>query len=753
MANLESTTEATRHSRGIWIAGPLVVVCALLCFAAAPALALPDGRVWEQVTPVDKNGADIDTTFGQAVTGVAVSANGNRVAYFAATPFDGTQNGLITTYYRSTRGSSGWATDSLSYPLPVSAGGLDIEYGHTFNPDLSLGIFSSPFGYDPADTDGPDSGHFPPSGWYDTYAYGGPSAVLQSRGTQGGDGHFESFFGGASNDLSHVVFLSQEKLLPGLPDLTGSGFYVYERSGGTTQLVNVDNGGDLIDTSGGTVGNRNASGGFENSDEGNALNAVSDDGSKVIFESPAPGAGTPTKVYLRDTAAGTTTTVSSNTTQDALFAGASSDGSKIFFITSEQLTGDDTDADPDVYVYDTATATLTRASHGSGTEDANVAGVAAVSDNGNHLYFVAMNPLAGGGSPGEPNLFRYDTATDTTSFIATLSSGDSAVWSDDEPGHAAFTTPDGRTLAFVSERSLTSYDAQGHREVYVYRTFPNGVSCASCRSNGTSPTGDADLGFRGDPGFAYGWVNPLTADGSRVFFNSTDAISPDDINGNTPSGGPDVYEYHDGITEMISDGHSQYGSLLAGASPSGNDVFFLSRAGLVSSDVDGGEYDVYDARVGGGFPPPAAQPVPCSDDGCHGAPSAAPFLPTPSTLTAQAGNVNQPLPAAPGFSVRGISRAAAKQAARTGRLVLVVRVTAAGRIDAVASGRVGRKARRVASARHNYRGPGTARLTLKLSRAARAQLRKAGRLRLTIDVSYSEGDVRTAHVTLRRSSR
>src|SRR6476469_5319439 len=181
MAIFESTTEATRHSRGAWIAGPLVVACAVLCFAAAPALALPDGRVWEQVTPVDKNGADIGTTFGQAVTGVAVSANGSRVAYFAATPFDGTQNGLITTYYRSTRSAGGWATGPLSYPLPVSAGGLDIEYGHIFNPDLSLGIFSSPFGYDPADTDGPDSGHFPPSGWYDTYGYGGASAVLLSR--------------------------------------------------------------------------------------------------------------------------------------------------------------------------------------------------------------------------------------------------------------------------------------------------------------------------------------------------------------------------------------------------------------------------------------------------------------------------------------------------------------------------------------------------------------------------------------------
>ena len=753
-----SKLQGSRRSRAaVRITGLLAAACAVLAFGVAQAVALPDGRAYEQVTPVDKNGADIGTTFGQPVTGVAVAADGTRAAYFSATPFDGTSNGLVTTWYRSTRGSGGWATDSLSPPLPISAGGLDIEFSHTFNSNLSLGIFSSPFGYDPADTDGPDAGHFPASGWYDTYAFSGGSPVLFSRGTVGGDGHFESFFVGASNDLSHVVFESQEKLLPSLPDLTGSGYYVYERSGGTTQLVNVDGGGALIDTDGATVGDRRAGGGFENNDEGNARNAVSDDGSKVVFESPYPGSGTPTKVYLRDTVAGTTTNVSPNTTSDALFAGASADASKIFFLTTEALTGDDLDTDNDLYMYDVAADTLTRVSHGSGSEDANVAGVAAVSDNGSHVYFVAMNQLGGNGTNGQPNLFRYDTGTDTTAFVATLSGSDSNVWSDDEPLHAAFTTPNGRTLAFLSVQNLTSYDAQGHREVYVYRILPQGVVCASCRTNGTAPTGDADLGFRGDPGFSFGWVNPLTDDGSRVFFNTSDTLNGNDVNGLAPGtfgqpGSQDVYEW-DGVPKLISDGESVYGSALAGVSPSGNDVFFYTRSALVSSDVDGGENDIYDARVGGGFPPPASQPAPCDSDACHGAASAAPFLPVPATLSAQGGNVNAPIAAAPTFTLRGISRAAAARAARTGRLVIVVHVTAAGRITAVAKGRVARKTRRVASTSHTFRGAGTARMTLKLSRAARAQLRRAGRLRLSIDVSYSVGDVRTAHVTLRRSSK
>ena len=128
----------------------------------------------------------------------------------------------------------------------------------------------------------------------------------------------------------------------------------------------------------------------------------------MFLESPDPNSGSPAQLYLRDTAAGTTTPVSNGDgTHSALFAGAADDGSKAFFLTDEQLTGDDTDTDMDVYEYDTASDTLTRASHGSGAEDANVAGVAWVSDNGAHLYFVAMNQIAGGGTPGS----RTSTAT------------------------------------------------------------------------------------------------------------------------------------------------------------------------------------------------------------------------------------------------------------------------------------------------------------------------------------------------------
>jgi hypothetical protein len=503
---------------------------------------------------------------------------------------------------------------------------------------------------------------------------------------------------------------------------------------------------------------------------GTTENAVSADGSKVFFESPPPTAGA-AQLYMRDTAADTTTHVSApdagvadpNGTQAATFAGAAADGSKVFFTTTQQLTADDTNATPDVYEYDTTAGALTRVSRGeSGTADANVDGVVLASDDGSSVYFVAEHQLVGTeGSDGAPNLYRYDTGTGVTTFVATLSPADQPrLWAGNDADRQAYATADGGVLAFTSQAQLTSYDPSGHWEVYVYRAGTGALECASCRPDGEPPTGDADFGpsptFR-NSFFIYGFPTPLTGDGSRVFFETTDSVVPEDANGDAPTapfsgipGPTDVYEYAGGTVSLISDGRSTDGSLLAGVSRSGNDVFFYTRAALVPQDTDGGNFDVYDARVGGGFPTPAGTAA-CQDDGCHPQPSEAPFLPVPASTSPQ--ELKPGLPA-PSFSVRPISRAAAARFARTGRVTLTVRVTAPGRITAHAFARIARHDRRVGAASRALRHPQTAHVTLRLSKTARGLLRRHGRLSLRIEIRYSRGPLaRVAHVTLRRSSR
>jgi hypothetical protein len=85
---------------------------------------------------------------------------------------------------------------------------------------------------------------------------------------------------------------------------------------------------------------------------------------------------------------------------------------------------------------------------------------------------------------------------------------------------------------------------------------------------------------------------------------------------------------------MISAG----GSIATAMSSSGRDIFFATSTRLVGQDSDVLS-DVYDARVGGGFPAPRAEPS-CSGDACQEPPKPPPsFGPVASSLAPAGGNL------------------------------------------------------------------------------------------------------------------
>ena len=116
------------------------------------------------------------------------------------------------------------------------------------------------------------------------------------------------------------------------------------------------------------------------------------------------------------------------------------------------------------------------------------------------------------------------------------------------------------------------------------------------------------------------------SDTGQVFFNTTDPLLPTDNNGRQ-----NVYEYEQGDLSLLSTGASVDDSLFIDASPSGNDVFITTSQQLLPQDTDRA-MDVYDARVGGGFPFSAPAPA------VHGrelqaAPTATPPVPPAATVT------------------------------------------------------------------------------------------------------------------------
>ncbi|MGO8904622.1 MAG: hypothetical protein ACLQMH_03245 [Solirubrobacteraceae bacterium] len=418
---------------------------------------------------------------------------------------------------------------------------------------------------------------------------------------------------------------------------------------------------------------------------GHIASAVSQDGSRVFFESPDPwvGCAQPTDLYVRENAH-TTVDISAappgvTDRGDARFIGATPDGSQVFFTTPTQLTASKTNTDPDLYSYDLETHALTRLSVGPpGHDDANVQSAVASSD-GSHVYFIATGQLVlGEGAPGQPNLYVYENGA--VHFIATVSPNlnlnneTGSVYADGATGaegsgyaidDAVFVTTSGDDMVFEDTSMLTGYDNNGADEIYRYDAPSGQISCVSCNPASAPPTpGSSTLlgGFASFDAIAELTDAPSTHlrqrvisnDGEMVFFTSSEPLLP--AAKNTSAGGckgqglvkvgcaENVYEWNDGSLSLISSGKSPLPSQLIGASASGSDVFFTTFDPLVSQDA--GQFDeIYDARVDGGFPT-LSSPAPCASlEACRGTPTA-PALAVGAASTTFSGPGN-PTPPAP----------------------------------------------------------------------------------------------------------
>jgi DNA-binding beta-propeller fold protein YncE len=610
---------------------------ALVTYPSAPS-GLPDGRGYELVTPSDDLGNDI----GPAGTGAknltaAVAADGQHVFYKTSTlgAFGEPPNGLAGAYLAA-RGAAGWTSVSVTPPSALHPEALS-ELAEIVDASTD---FSTLFDYGLNSIDPNDQ-----NGVFDVYARGpeGSFSWISQNGAVE-TAPVSSVYVGRSADAGHVLFQTAQALTP---DDAGqlAGEALYERADGKARLVGVTTNGALTSACGAAVV-LNAFG-AQPTDR-----AISADGSRVFFESPDPegtgdpscspaqGGTQPVELYLRQSAA-TTTEVSVSqragsvgvpAPDGAEYAGASVDGSSVFFTSQDQLTEDApvsqgcgrTSVTCDLYRYDVPSGRLTFIATGrpltpqAGPVEGG--GVPAISADGSHVYFVGE---AAGGPSGQAGLYLWDEGQ--ISYISPAPS--------EEEGRflrlQAEASADGSTLAFTSTGDLTGFRAHGHREVYVYTAAGPGISasfaCVSCAPNGLVPTGDAFLALH-TQGVTRS-NRAITADGSRIFFSSPDPLLPQATNGLR-----NVYEYEHGVLHLLSDGNGPYETELVGASSDGNDVIIDTRDSLVPQDTDEGGGDLYDVRVGGGFPPSVA-PTQCSGEGCQGVQPTTPSFATPPSAT------------------------------------------------------------------------------------------------------------------------
>ncbi len=644
----------------------LLLATAALGYSTS-ASALPDNRGYELVSPVDKNGVEL----GDPVS----SRDGNSVNWQSLGALGDATSGSLNLY-QARRTATGWQTTGLTPTPTTTPRFLEFQAPMQWSIDLTKSIFFTEQSYDPGDED---------HGGMDLYMRGPDGKVSWiSKGSQGGTAPRQVTFDYATPDEHFVAFSTEESLTPDATGMAEGGgsqvydyLYVRDVATAATHLVNVDDSDALIGTEGALLGNgytlqRGEPPDFSylpaDGESGTTTHAVSNDGSKVFFEVPLPNSFTPplAHLYMREDNARTVPIDDPQSAGSATYEGAAEDGSVVVFTSDEGLGGDPF-TDRELYAFNTSSRQVTPISAGTGSTDGQLYGVTAISNDGSHVYFVAGGVLAGANArtqqpvEGEPNLYVYDTHSGLTSFIATLLQKDVVVSESSQGGplvvepdylRVAQPTPDGSVLVFDSATNLTGQNPGELFEVYRYSADSGALTCVSCPSHGIAPTGNATMS--GSGGGSYGPPDgtvTMSADGSRIFFDSEEALVPEDINTTSAPrnkqrfvSGLDVYEWANGQVSLISDGQTSTPTILSGTTPSGNDVFIYSDVGLVAQDTDG-SFDIYDARVGGGFPEPTPPPAPqCSGTDCH--PSGPP--PTfgiPASVLLQEGDNLTPPPA------------------------------------------------------------------------------------------------------------
>jgi hypothetical protein len=648
-----------------------------LVFTTFPLVSgLPDGRVFELVTPVENHNAEVYSPnlahgINEEAYGVGpfqAAAGGGGVSYEGdATPQgNGEQGTGEANQYLAQDTGAGWVQSALSL------GGHDSVVYEGFSSDLAESVFRAGGGAEESTSEANGNEKTPVLGEVEVpltdpvlYLRDDDTGALRALFT-----HFEKGaapegklvvnFAGGSEDFNTLLFEASAKLTPNAPG--GKGVKdLYEWDEGRLSAVNVLPHG-VAEQPEASFG---APGVVESGDQANPeklsdfSNDISRDGSRVFWT----GLEAPSRLYMSETGHEPVQLDLPNRNLlgkggkggEGVFWTATPDGSRVFFTDDQKLTSESTaePGQPDLYEYDVERPVgerlvdLTVAPEG---EHAGVQAVIGASEDGSYVYFVANGVLSGTEKNGDGEVAQQGSCVPfeavgacnlyvwhegTIRFIAVLTGADGLHLEADTLGTGL--TPGGDWTQSLSLRTSEVSPSGGDvlfmqgSEVYVYDAASGELSCVSCNTSGEPPRGGALLPQSFNQSRTMNW---MSADGDRVFFDSAVPLVPQATNGFI-----NVYEWErDGAGEcqlatgciyLLSGGKSDDNSYLIDASASGDEVFIATRAQLVPEDQNE-SFDLYDVRVGGATP--ASAPV-CTGTGCQGVPQAPPIFATPASGT------------------------------------------------------------------------------------------------------------------------
>jgi hypothetical protein len=710
---LAKTVQVARNVCGALLATFLLAAgIAAVIGVAAPAMAdadatigpppvpsnlpgLPDGRVYEQVSPVDKYGneAGAGTNKNAQELGAEnhlalAAADGNAVLFEGTGPM-GESTAGYDLWFVARRTSSGWTTRSAlpRQERPTPVGGTVVTTENWLDPSSDLthllvtGLWTEEL-----------PGQCPSANKQLFLSAVAPPAFVSITQPQianpflacGASYGEEAIPVGGSPDFGTVYFTTPRTLLPEDASRAPHMFEIDSAFGGGPEPVErvqpwafyeysdgvLSEAGVLPDGSLSPWGAVPAA-----SDHGRDVNdhQVSADGSRAFFVSPDPASCTtnvvagfrgenncavdPPELYVRENGE-KTVLVSQDTvirSSDGLPVEAP-DGAMGFVDTTSQ--GNDSFGQSFVYASPDGSQAffesedrLTRSAPegpprnraakmydfdlntASLTYLPGVTGEIAAS-NTDGSAFVFVSPEASAANP-ELELWSAGPSGGTVTPIAHMMGEIPRV-----EGHARPDVPvarvsdDGSVVVFMTRLQLPGAfnSGSGLEQIYRYDVPANTLSCVSCAPAGVTPTSSAVMSVL--KSYENGRsILPFLV-GQRGVSADGDRIFFDTADPLVPqavNGMRDVYEWENGAVYLISSGKSPENSYFLDSSEDGDDVFFATSEGLVPGDTDGA-YDVYDARIPHPGDNPPPSAVPCEGAVCQGPPS----VPSPLTPPASA---------------------------------------------------------------------------------------------------------------------
>ncbi len=362
--------------------------------------------------------------------------------------------------------------------------------------------------------------------------------------------------------------------------------------------------------------------------------AIDPAGDEVFFSTKERLTATDTDsaedIYVRDLVTNKTTLVSAgdpsctasgcgnaNVNAGPVAGGVVDEGGKVFFVSSEQLSPADKDANPDIYMRDLEAGTTTLVSAaapscsgscGTGPKPMVFQGTSA---DGTKAIFTTAESLTAEDTDNETDLYERDLETGETKLVSKPGGGP-------EPCPAAppaegncesvnsSISANGAHIFFETNERISGGDTDSFQDVYDW----SGGTATRVSTGAGGGNGEHNALFEGSSG-----------DGAEVFFATGEQLSAADTDG-----AQDVYVRRGGETELVSEGDPSCavsdcgnGSLptsLSWVSADGKTAILSSAEPLTAEDEDA-RADVYARELPGGPTTLVSRPGPtCVDPAC-----------------------------------------------------------------------------------------------------------------------------------------